>query len=262
MRFHNKVAFITGGTKGLGREMAKAFLEEGAFVAVNGRNRETVAKFEEEFAGQPAFAFNNDITDYEEMENTAARIIERWGKIDILINNAGIVNPLAPSEKMKKNDFDRVIDVNLKGTFYTTQVVGKKMIEQKSGRIINIASQVGLFGDKGFLPYAISKSALFVMTRQLCHEWSRYGVTICTLAPGFIKGGMNEGLVRKEAFVNFLSGKTPIGRMGTVDELISTVLFLASDSAQYINGETIVMDGGMTGYTGEGLLDFIAKGKS
>jgi len=262
MRFHGKVVFISGGTKGLGREMVKAFLDEGAFVAVNGRNREAVAKFEEEFTDQPVFAFNNDITDYEEMEKMAAHIVERWGKIDILINNAGIVNPLAPSEKIRKNDFDKVIDVNLKGTFYATQIIGKKMIEQKSGRIINIASQVGLFGDKGFLPYAISKSALFVMARQLSYEWSQYGVTICTLAPGFIKGGMNEGLIKKETFVNFLSGKTPIGRMGTVDELVSTVLFLASDNAQYINGETIIMDGGMTGYSGEGLLDFIAKGKS
>jgi NAD(P)-dependent dehydrogenase (short-subunit alcohol dehydrogenase family) len=262
MRFQNKVVFITGGAKGLGREMAKAFLAEGASVAVNGRNREIVAKFEEEFKGQSVVAFNNDITDYEEMKNTADRIVEKFGKIDILINNAGIVNPLVPSEKMKKDDFDKVIDVNLKGTFYVTQAIGKKMIEQKSGRIINIASQVALFGEKGFLPYAIGKSALFVMTHELAYEWSQHGVTMCTLAPGFIKGGMNEGLIRKEVFVNFLSGKTPIGRMGTIDEVVSTVLFLASDSAQYINGETITMDGGMTGYTREGLFDFINKGKS
>ncbi len=262
MRFHDKVVFITGGAKGLGREMAKAFLAEGAFVAVNGRNPEAVTKFKEEFAGQPILTFNNDITDSGEMENTVTRVIEKWGKIDILINNAGIVNPLVPSEKIKKDDFDKVIDINLKGTFYITQAVGKKMIEQKSGRIINIASQVGLFGEKGFLPYAISKSALFVMTHELAYEWSQYGVTLCTLAPGFIKGGMNEGLIRKEVFVNFLSGKTPIGRMGTIDEVVATILFLASDKAHYINGETITMDGGMTGYTREGLLDFISKGKS
>ena len=261
MKFENKVVFITGGAKGLGREMAKAFLAEGASVAVNARNHETVVKFEAEFAGQPVLAFNNDITNCEEMEKTAARIVEKWGKIDILINNAGIVNPLVPSEKIRKDDFDKVIDTNLKGTFYVTQAVGKKMIEQKSGRIINISSQVALFGEKGFLPYAISKSGLMVMTRELAYEWSQYGVTICALAPGFIKGGMNEGLIRKEVFVNFLSGKTPIGRMGTIDELIATVLFLASDNARYINGETIIMDGGMTGYDREGLFDFINKGK-
>jgi len=191
----------------------------------------------------------------------ASKVYETLGKVDILINNAGIVNPLAPSEKIKQDDFDRVIDVNLKGTFYATQAFGKRMIQQGSGRIVSIASQVALFGEKGFLPYAIAKSGLMLMTRQLAFEWSRHGVTLCAVAPGFIKGGMNEGLIRKEVFVNYLSGRTPMGRMGTVEELVSTILFLASDDARYINGETIVMDGGMTGFTAEGLLDFMSKGK-
>lgn len=261
MKFKDKVVFITGGAKGLGKAMAKAFLAEGASVAVNGRENEVVSKFAEEFQGKSVLAFNTDITHYEEMDNVASKIIESWGKVDILINNAGIVNPLAPSEKIKKDDFDRTIDINLKGTFYTTQIFGKRMIEQKSGRIINIASQVAFFGEKGFLPYAMSKGALIIMTRELAYEWSKHGVTICSIAPGFIKGGMNEGLIRKEVFVNFLSSRTPIGRMGTVDELVSLILFLASPEAQYINGEIITMDGGMTGYTQESLLDFISKGK-
>ena len=261
MKFKDKVVFITGGTKGLGKAFAKAFLDEGASVAVNGRNKEAVAKFEEEFQGRSILAFNTDITHYEEMDGVASKVIESWGKVDILVNNAGIVNPLAPSEKMKKDDFDKTIDINLKGTFYATQIFGKRMIEQKAGRIINIASQVALFGEKGFLPYALSKGALIIMTRELAYEWSKHGVTICCVAPGFIKGGMNEGLIRKEIFVNHLSSKTPIGRMGTVDELVSLILFLASPEAQYINGETITMDGGMTGYGQEPLLDFISKGK-
>jgi NAD(P)-dependent dehydrogenase (short-subunit alcohol dehydrogenase family) len=261
MKFKDKVVFITGGTKGLGKAFAKAFLDEGASVAVNGRNKEAVAKFEEEFQGRSILAFNTDITHYEEMDGVASKVIESWGKVDILVNNAGIVNPLAPSEKMKKDDFDKTIDINLKGTFYATQIFGKRMIEQKAGRIINIASQVALFGEKGFLPYALSKGALMIMTRELAYEWSKHGVTICCVAPGFIKGGMNEGLIRKEIFVNHLSSKTPIGRMGTVDELVSLILFLASPEAQYINGETITMDGGMTGYGQEPLLDFISKGK-
>ncbi|HVN97072.1 MAG TPA: SDR family NAD(P)-dependent oxidoreductase [Syntrophorhabdaceae bacterium] len=261
MKFQDQVVFITGGAKGLGREMARAFLAHGASVAVNGRGGDAVAQFEQEFGKQKILAFRSDITDAHEMEKTVATVTDAWGKIDILINNAGIVNPLAPTETMKKEDFDRVIDVNLKGTFYVTQAFGKKMIEQKSGRIINIASQVALFGEKGFLPYAISKSALIVMTRELAYEWSPYGITICTLAPGFIKGGMNQGLIKKEAFVNYLSGRTPVGRMGEVNEVVSTILFLASDEARYINGETIIMDGGMTGYTRETLLDFIAGGR-
>lgn len=261
MRFENKVVFITGGTKGLGKAMAQAFLAEGASVAVNSRNKEAVDRFAEELKGQQVLAFDVDIADHAAMEAMASKVYETLGKVDILINNAGIVNPLVPSEKIKKDDFDNVIDVNLKGTFYATQAFGKRMIQHGSGRIVSIASQVALFGEKGFLPYAIAKSGLMLMTRELAFEWSRHGVTLCAVAPGFIKGGMNEGLIRKEVFVNYLSGRTPMGRMGTVEELVSTILFLASDEARYINGETIVMDGGMTGYTAEGLLDFMSKGK-
>lgn len=261
MKFKDKVIFITGGAKNLGKATAAAFLEEGARVAVSDIHKEAVLKFEEEFKGKPVLAFHADITNYEEMENTLGKTIEAWGKVDILFNNAGIVNPLIPSEKIKKADFDKVIDVNLKGTFYVTQIFGKKMIEQKSGRIISVASQVALFGEKGFLPYSVSKSAVMLMTRSLAYEWSKHGVTLCAIAPGFIKGGMNEGLIRKEIFVDYLSNRTPIGRMAKVEEFVSCILFLASDGAQYVNGETLTMDGGMTGYTPEPLVDFIMKGK-
>jgi len=261
MRFNGKVVCITGGTKGLGKAMAKAFLEEGAYVCVNGRTQESVTKFIEEFKGKKVLALNADISNYEAIENLASQIINTWGTVDILINNAGIVNPLRPAEKMKKEEFDAVIDVNLKGTFYVTQVFGKRMIDQKKGRIVTIASQVALFGEKGFLPYAISKASLTLMTRILAYEWSKHGITLCAIAPGFIKGGMNEGLIKKEIFVDYLSKRTPIGRMADVRELVSAVLFLASDEAHYINGETIIVDGGMTGYTQEPLIDFISKGK-
>ena len=261
MKFRDKVVFITGGAKGLGGAMSKAFLGEGASVAVNDVDGEAVARFEEEFKDQKILAFKADITNYEDMEDVARTVVEKWGRVDILVNNAGIVNPLVPSEKMKKDHFDKVIDVNVKGTFYVTQIFGRRMIEQKSGRIVSVASQAALFGEKGFLPYAISKSALMLMTRSIAHEWSKHGVTACAIAPGFIAGGMNEGLIRKEVFVDFLSKKTPIGRMMNVAEYTSAILFLASDEARYINGETIVMDGGMTGYTQEPLLDFISKGR-
>jgi 3-oxoacyl-[acyl-carrier protein] reductase len=242
MKFQGKVVFITGGARGLGKALAKAFLSEGASVGVNGRNREALAKFEEEFKGAPVLAMPADISNYEEMESVLKKVIETWGKVDILIHNAGIVNPLSPSEKMKKEDFDKTIDVNVKGAFYVLQIFGRRMMEQGSGRII-------------------SKAALNVMTTTLAYEWSARGVTVCSLAPGFIKGGMNEGLIRKQAFVDHLCAKTPLGRMGSLDEFVSSVLFLASDEAQYINGTTILMDGGMTGYTQEPLLDMIMKGK-
>lgn len=261
MRFEDKVVFITGGTRGLGKAMADAFLAEGARVAVCGRNKDSVTGFGEEHQGKAAKAFAADILDYPGMEAIAKSVADEWGKIDILINSAGVVNPLAPAEKIKPEDFDRTIDVNVKGAFYAAQVFGRIMIQQGSGRILFISSQVAQFGDKGFLPYAASKSALFVMTRNLSSEWSKYGVTLCCLAPGFIAGGMNEGLIRRQQFVDFLSKKTPIGRMGSVDELVATALFLSSPEAQYINGETIVMDGGMTGYDQESLLDMITRPK-
>ena len=265
MKFEGQVVFITGGTMGLGNLMAKAFLAEGAFVGVNGIPEAAVALFEEEFKGQPVLAFAADVTDYEAMENVAAKTMEKWGKVDVLINNAGVVNPLVPAEKLKKADFDKVIDVNLKGAFYASQIFGRKMIEGKYGRIINMSSQVAFFGEQGFLPYAVSKSALIVMARTLAFEWSKFGVTTCTVAPGFIAGGMNEGLIKRQAFVDFLSKRTPVGRMAEPDELVRLILFLASKEASYINGETITMDGGMTGYTPDSLLGFImaqgAKGK-
>jgi len=261
MRFKEKVVFVTGGTRGLGKAMVEAFLQEGARVAVNDLDGEAVAKFGEEFRGKAARAYVADVTDYAAVEAAAARTAEEWGGVDILINNAGIVNPLVPSEKIKKEDFDRVIEVNLKGAFYATQIFGRAMIGRGSGRIISISSQVALFGERGFLPYALSKAGLQIMTRNLASEWSRFGVTLCCVAPGFIKGGMNEALVKRQHLVDFLSKRTPLGRMGTVGELVATMLFLASDEAQYINGETIVMDGGMTGYVAEGLLDALTKGK-
>ncbi len=261
MRFKDKVVFITGGARGLGKAMARAFLEEGALVGVNGRNAEAVSRFEEELGGKEAKAFVADITDFQRMEAVARSVLEEWGRVDILINNAGIVNPLESSEHTKREDFDAVIDVNLKGAFYTTQIFGRRMIEQGSGRIVFISSQIARFGEKGLLPYAVSKAGLEVMTRNLAFEWSRFGVTLCGMAPGFIRGGMNEGLIKRQALVDFLSQKTPIGRMCNVEELVAAIMFLASPEAQYINGETIVMDGGLTGYSKESLLDRIARGK-
>lgn len=263
MRFKDKTLFITGGAKGLGKAMARAFLDQGASVAVSDRDGDALKKFDDEFKGRPVLSFGASITDYEEMENVAASVWQAWGKVDVLVNNAGVVNPLAPAEKIKKEDFDRTVDINLKGTFYVSQIFGRRMIEQKNGRIITMITQVARFGEKGLLPYAASKAALMVMTRTLAYEWSGSGVTCVGISPGFVAGGMNEGLIKRQPFVDFLSKRTPVGRMATIDDIVGLVLFLASPDSQYINGETIAIDGGMTGYTPESLLDFITahKGK-
>jgi NAD(P)-dependent dehydrogenase (short-subunit alcohol dehydrogenase family) len=259
MKFEDKVVFITGGARGLGKAMAQAFLDEGARVAINDKDPQAVSRWEEEFSGKTALAFVADITNYGEIEAVAAKVWDTWGKVDVLVNGAGVVVPLAVSEKIRKEHFDAAIDVNVKGTFYVTQIFGRRMIEQKAGRIITMASQAALFGEKGFLAYAMSKSALITMTRNLAYEWSQYGVTLCAVAPGFMAGGMNEPMLKKPAFVEYFSKRTPAGRMGNVDELVATILFLASPQASYINGETLVFDGGMTGYVQEPLIDAIPK---
>jgi NAD(P)-dependent dehydrogenase (short-subunit alcohol dehydrogenase family) len=241
--------------------MAQGFLSEGASVAVSDKDAEMVARCEEEFRGKPFSAYTADITNYEEMEGVAAKVWDTWGRVDVLINGAGVVAPLVPAERAKKADFDRVIDVNLKGTFYVTQIFGKKMIGEKSGRIISISSQAALLGEKGFLSYSVSKAGIMTMTRILAYEWGRYGVTLCAVAPGFMAGGMNEGLLKRSDLVDFLSKRTPVGKMGQVDELVATILFLASKEASYINGETLVFDGGSTGYAQETLLDVISRGR-
>lgn len=258
MKFEGKAVFITGGSKGLGKALTLKFLEEGAKVGVNGRDRVALDNLKRECESKDLKVYDGDISDYARMEEIAKDFVDSTGRIDVLINNAGIINPLYPSEKMKKEDFDKVIDVNLKGTFYSTIIFGKRMIEKGGGRIVNISSQAGLYGEKGFLPYALSKGSVMLMTRILAYEWASYGVTLCCIAPGFIKGGMNEKLVKRQEFVDFLSKRTPIGRMAEVEEFVSLVLFLSSPEASYINGETIVMDGGMTGYVKESLLDFIS----
>ncbi|MCX7857746.1 MAG: SDR family oxidoreductase [Deltaproteobacteria bacterium] len=264
MRFKDKVVFVTGGSKGLGKALALSFLKEGAKVGVNGRDLRSLETLKEEYREDSLTVYQGDILDYKRMEEIVNDFVTKNQRIDILVNNAGIVNPLLPAEKITKEDFDKVIDVNLKGTFYVTQLFGKKMIEKGFGRIINISSQAGFFGEKGFLPYALSKGAIILMTRILSYEWAPYGITVCGVAPGFIKGGMNENLIKKEIFVDFLSKRTPSGRMAEVQEFVSLVLFLASEEAHYINGETITLDGGMTGFVRDTLVDFITslkKGK-
>jgi len=261
MRFKDKKVFITGGTRGLGKAMAQGFLFEGASVAVIGRDAGTTAGCVEEFKGKPLLAYTADIASYEEMEAVAAKIWDAWGRLDVLVNCAGVIAPLVPAEKAKKADFDRVIDVNLKGTFYVTQVFGRKMIEQKSGRIISVSSQAALFGERGILSYAISKAGVMTMTRNLAYEWGRHGITLCAIAPGFIAGGMNEALIQRRDLVDFVSKRTPVGKLGQVDDLVAVILFLASPEASYINGETLVFDGGATGYAPETLLDALRKGR-
>ena len=261
MKLKGKVALITGSTRGIGKEFAKGFAKEGADVIINGRNLEKakpVAK-EVEGLGVRALAIEADVSSSQEVNRMAEEAVNFFGKIDILVNNAGINPFILEAEKIKEEGWDQVLDVNLKGVFLCCQAVGKKMIQQGGGKIINISSAAGLLGEQGILPYCVSKAGVMTLTRVLAYEWSKYHITVNAIAPGLVAGGMNTPILNKEILVSGLTQQVPINRLAHPGEIVKIVLFLASEDSSYINGTTIVADGGMTGYHPVGFIDLIAE---
>ncbi|MCJ7704577.1 MAG: glucose 1-dehydrogenase [Desulfobacterales bacterium] len=261
MRLKGKVALITGSTRGIGKEFAIGFAKEGAEVIVNGRNLEKAKAVAEEIKklGVKSMAIGADVSLSQDVTRMVEEAIQSLGRIDILVNNAGVNPFILEAEKIKEEGWDQVIDVNLKGVFLCCQAVGKKMIEQGGGKIINISSVVGFLGEQGFLPYAVSKAGVMMLTRVLAYEWSKYHVTVNAIAPGFIAGGMNTPILNKEILVSGLTQQVPLKRLGKPEEIVQVALFLASEDSSYINGTTIVADGGMTGYRPVGFIDLIAE---
>jgi len=263
MKLKGKVALITGSTRGIGKEMAIGFAKEGADVIINGRNPEkveTVAK-EIEGLGVRSTAVVADVSVSQDVTRMVEEGIKSFGKIDILVNNAGVNPFILGAEKIKEEGWDQVIDINLKGVFLCCQAVGKKMILQGGGKILNISSAAGILGEQGFLPYCVSKAGVMVLTRILAYEWSRYNILVNAIAPGLVAGGMNTPILDKEVLVSGLSRQVPLKRLGTPEEIVRVALFLATDDSSYINGTTIVADGGMTGYNPVGFLDLVAEMK-
>jgi NAD(P)-dependent dehydrogenase (short-subunit alcohol dehydrogenase family) len=261
MRLKGKVVLITGSTRGIGKEFAIGFAKEGADVIINGRNSEkakAVAK-EIEGLGVRSIAMVADVSLSQDVTRMVEEAVKTFGRIDILVNNAGVNPFILEAEKIKEEGWDQVLDVNLKGVFLCCQAVGKKMIQQGGGKIINISSAAGILGEQGFLPYCVSKAGVMVLTRILAYEWSRYNIIVNAIAPGFIAGGMNTPVLNKEILVSGLTQQVPLKRLGNPEEIVKIALFLASEDSSYINGTTIVADGGMTGYHPIGFIDLIAE---
>ena len=261
MKLKGNVVLITGSTRGIGKEFAMGFAKEGADVIINGRNLEkakAVAK-EIESLGVRSMAIGADVSLSSDVKRMVDESINSFGRIDILVNNAGVNPFILEAEKIKEEGWDQVLDVNLKGVFLCCQAVGRQMIKQGSGKIINISSTAGILGDQGFLPYCVSKAGVMMLTRVLAYEWSRYNILVNAIAPGVIAGGMNTPVLNKEILVSGLTQNIPLKRFGKPEEILSIVLFLASEDSSYINGTTIVADGGMTGYHPVGFIDLIAE---
>ncbi len=241
----DKIALITGSTRGIGKATALKLSEAGAKVIITGRSEDRakeVAKEISERTGNETFAYGMDIGNKESIENTIKRIFEEVGDIDILVNNAGITKDTL-FLRMKYEDWEEVIRVNLTGTFLVTNMVVKRMIKKRWGRIINISSVVGFTGNVGQANYASAKAGLIGFTKTLAKELASRNITVNAVAPGFIQTDMTEVLPEdiKESYLK----QIPMGRFGTPEDVANVVLFLASDLSSYITGEVIHVNGGM-----------------
>lgn len=244
MRLANKVAIITGGGSGIGRETAIKFAKEGAKVAVWDLNLIEVEKTVNEIKnnGGVGKAYEVDVTDRKQVEEAVEDVLEEFSKIDILVNNAGITMD-STLIKMTEEQWDRVIDVNLKGVFNCGQIVAKYMAERESGVILNAASVVGLYGNFGQTNYTASKWGVIGMTKTWAKELGKKNVRVNAVAPGFISTPMIEKMPEK--VIDMMKDKALLKRLGTSDEVANAYLFLASDEASFITGTVLSVDGGV-----------------
>lgn len=244
MLLKDKVAIITGGARGIGKEIALTFAREGAKVAIADINPQTLKEAEKEIAscGVEVLTFTVDVTDYTQVEQMVNKTLDKFKKIDILISNAGITAD-ALLVRMKEEDWDRVLAVNLKGTFNCTKAVSKVMLKQRSGKILNIASIIGLIGNVGQANYAASKAGVIGLTKSAARELAPRGINVNAIAPGFIQTEMTAALT--EEVKSKMLEAIPLKKFGQPHDVARLAAFLASDEAGYITGQVICVDGGM-----------------
>ena len=245
MLLDGKTALVTGASRGIGRAIALCLAAEGARVAINYAGNVKAAeevKAAIETAGGTAILCQADIADNAAVEAMIADVVKEFGTIDILVNNAGITRDTLLM-RMKDEDFAKVLDTNLKGVFYCTKAVSKLMMKKRSGRIVNMASVVGLVGNAGQTNYAAAKAGVIGFSKSAAKEFASRGITVNVVAPGFIGTDMTAGL--PESVKEKMLTDIPLGRMGEPEDVANAVLFLASDQASYITGQVVNVDGGM-----------------
>ena len=244
MHFKDQVVLVTGSTRGIGKEIAVSFAQEGANVVIVGRDQEIASKVSQELVGQGfnAVGFGCDVTNLKSVEEIVNKILDKYNRIDILVNNAGITkdNLLL---RMNESDWDLVLNINLRGVFNCTKVVVKPMFKARKGKIINISSVIGIMGNIGQANYAASKAGIIGFSKSVAREVASRGITVNCVAPGYIQTDMTAQLsdkTREEILKNI-----PLQRFGTARDVAGACVFLASKDADYMTGQTILVDGGM-----------------
>ncbi|MCE7870492.1 SDR family oxidoreductase [bacterium CPR1] len=240
MRLKDRVCLITGGGRGIGRATAIRFAQEGARVAVADVDLQVASEVAHEL-GERGLALELDVSSPESIEAGLERIISHWGRLDVLVNNAGILRD-AQLLKMSEADFDAVIDINLKAVFTCTRAVARRMVEQGSGVILNASSVVALYGNFGQSNYVAAKAGVIGMTKVWGRELGPKGIRVNAVAPGFIQTRMTAGIPDK--VVEKINERVPLRRMGSPEEVANAYLWLASDEASYVNGHVLSVDGG------------------
>ncbi len=244
MRLKDKVALITGGARGIGQAIAFTFARQGADIVIGDVNMEDAQKTckEIEAMGRKSLAVELDVTDYAKVEEAINKILDKFRKVDILVNNAGITkdNLLL---RMSQTEWDAVLNVNLKGTFNCIRAVSRPMIKQRSGRIINIASIIGIIGNAGQANYSASKAGIIALTKTAAKELASRNINVNAVAPGFIQTEMTAKL--PEELKDKMKEAIPLNKFGSPDDVAAVCLFLASEDSNYVTGQTIVVDGGM-----------------
>ncbi len=242
MQLENKVALITGARRGIGRAIALKYAHNGADCVLIARSAPEELANEIRALGRRALALAVDVADADAVEKAVKDSVKEFGKIDILVNNAGI-NDDGLLIRMKLEQWQRVLDVNLSGAFYATKAVARPMLKAEGGRIINISSVIGQMGNAGQANYAASKAGLLGFTKSIAKELGSRGITVNAIAPGFISTDMTAEL--SDEAKTALLGQIPLGKLGEADDVAHLALFLASEGARYITGQTFNVDGGL-----------------
>jgi len=242
-----QVALVTGASRGLGQYFGRALAKAGADLILTSRKREAVAEFEAEIKalGRRAVALDLDVRDYDSIQAMSEQAMAAFGQIHILVNNAGC-NVRKAALEVTWEDWNLVLDTNLRGSFFVAQAIARGMIPHGYGRIVNIGSITSVFGYAGLAPYTASRGGIRQLTMSLADDWGKHGITVNCLAPGWFKTAQNQVMYEDAGWVEYMKERIPLKRPGAPNDLDGAVVFLASEASRYVTGQTLLVDGGIS----------------